>query len=208
MLDHALMRRLLFAFLLALGTAAPALPQTHAATDGLQPGDMINLRIWREPDLSGQFLVHEDGSAILPRLGPVIVVGKDAESLKREITEEYTRILRNPSIEILLQRRVTITGEVRTPGLYPIDPTMSLTDALALAGGPLTTADRDRVVLIRGGVETDIDVAEALRLDDLALQSGDQIYVPQKGWFSRNWPLIAGLTGTVLSLTTFILTRL
>lgn len=201
------MRTFLVAALVALGAASPAQAQTNASTDGLQPGDIINLRIWREPDMSGQFMVQEDGTAVLPRLGPVVVVGRDAEVLKRELIEEYSKTLRNTSIEIILQRRVTITGEVRAPGLYPVDPTMSLTDALALAGGPLTTADRNKVVLIRGGTQTDIDVREALRLEDLSLRSGDQLYVPQLGWFRRNWPMATSVLATVLSVTTFVLAR-
>ena len=201
------MRTLLVAALVALGTAAPAQAQTNSSTDGLQPGDIINLRIWREPDMTGQFMVQEDGTAVLPRLGPVVVVGKDAEVLKRELIEEYSKTLRNTSIEVILQRRVTITGEVRAPGLYPVDPTMSLTDALALAGGPMTTADRNKVVLVRGGTQTDIDVREALRLEDLSLRSGDQLYVPQQGWFRRNWPIATSLLATVLSVTTFVLAR-
>lgn len=201
-----MMRIWIPAALLALGFAATAQSQT-AGTDGLQPGDVITLRIWREPDMSGEFVVHEDGTAVLPRLGPVVVVGKEPEALKRELTEEYSRTLRNPSIEIMLRRRVTITGDVRSPGLYPVDPTMTVTDALALAGGPMPTANRNKVVLIRGGQETEINVEEALRIDDISLRSGDQLFVPQKGWFSRNWPLTAGVIGTVLSVTTFILSR-
>jgi polysaccharide export outer membrane protein len=202
-----LMRTLAVATLVALGTAAPAFAQTDASPDGLQPGDIINLRIWREPDMTGQFMVQEDGTAVLPRLGPVVVVGKEAETLKRELIEEYSKTLRNTSIEIILQRRVTITGEVRAPGLYPVDPTMSLTDALALAGGPLGTADRNRVILIRAGTETDIDTEEALRLGDLSLRSGDQLYVPPQSWFRRNWPMATSILATVLTLTTFILSR-
>ena len=195
------------AALLVLASATFAGAQTNADS-GLQPGDIINLRIWREPDMTGQFPVQEDGTAVLPRLGPVVVVGKDAEVLKRELTEEYSKTLRNPSIEIILQRRVTITGEVRNPGLYPVDPTMSLIDALAVAGGPLPNANREKVVLIRGGTRTEVDVEEALRLDELSLRSGDQLYVPQRSWLARNWQVMAGVIGTVLSLSTFVITRL
>jgi polysaccharide export outer membrane protein len=185
---------------LAMATIAPA--QT-AAPDGLQPGDVINLRIWREADMSGQFMVQEDGVAVLPRLGPVVVVGKEPEVLKRELIEEYSKTLRNPSIEVIFQRRVTITGEVRTPGLFPVDPTMSLTDALALAGGATPTANREKVILIRGGERTEFDVEEALTVEDLSLRSGDQLFVPQRGWFSRNWPLAASILGVALSVAAF-----
>jgi polysaccharide export outer membrane protein len=200
-------RPLLLAALLVVTATAIVFAQT-SVSNGLQPGDVIKLSIWRELEMSGEFLVHEDGTAVLPRLGPVVVVGKEPEALKRELIEEYSKTLRNPSIEIILLRRVTITGEVRSPGLYPVNPTMSLTDALALAGGASPTADREKVVLIRGDERTTFNVEEALSIQDLSLRSGDQLYVPQRSWFSRNWPLAASLLGTALTLTTFILTRL
>lgn len=202
-----MMRTIVLAGLLALGTGTPALTQSDAP-EGLRPGDVINLRIWMEPDLSGQFMVHEDGTAILPRLGPIVVVGKDAEAFKHELIEEYSKTLQNPSIEVILQRRVTITGHVTSPGLYPVDPTISLTDALALAGGATERADRSKVVLIRNGERTTYNAEEALSLEDISLRSGDQLYIPQKGWFTRNWPVATSVLATVMSVAAFALTKL
>ena len=202
-----MVRPLLLAAVLAQAATAIAFGQT-AVSDGLQPGDVIKLTIWRELDMSGEFLIHEDGTAVLPRLGPVVVVGKETEALKRELIEEYSKTLRNPSIEIILLRRITITGQVRTPGLYPVNPTMMLTDALAVAGGPLPSADLDKVILVRGDERTTINVEEALSLQNLSLRSGDQLYVPEKGWIARNWQLTAGLIATALSIAAFALTKL
>ena len=180
---------------------APARSQT-SDNGGLQPGDAIRLTIYQEPELSSpEIMVQEDGTAVFPRLGSVVVVGKEIEALKRDLVEEYSRTLRDPSIEIVALRRVTISGEVRSPGVYKVDPTMSVTDALALAGGPTANANRREVVLIRRDSRVSIDLEQALSMRDLSIRSGDQLFIPQRSWFLRNWPLVASVVSTLLSLT-------
>lgn len=187
--------------------AAPARGQTVAEGNVLRPGDVVTVRVWREDELSGMFTVQEDGTVVLPRLGSYMVAGRDEEEVRQEIIAEYARTLRDPVVEVGIRRRITITGEVRSPGLYPVDTTMRLTDALTLAGGPLPNAKENRVVLIRGGERTELDVQEALAVRDLALQSGDQLYVPKKNWFVRNWQFYTSILGTVMSVYTFIAVR-
>lgn len=186
----------------AAGQDSPPPPISTVSTGGssLQPGDIVRIRIWREPDLSGDFPVLEDGQVILPRLGPWPVAGKNPAALRTELTEAFSENLRNPSIEIIILRRINIFGEVRSPGLYPVDPTMSLTEAIAMAGGPLPTADRQKIYLMRDGREVEIELDRPYSVVDLNLESGDQLYVPQRGWFVRNWPMLASVTSVVLSV--------
>lgn len=179
--------------------SSPLLGQSQVET-GLQPGDAIKLTVWREPDMSGDILVQEDGVAVFPRLGPVVVVGREIETLKRDLIAEYSKTLRNPSIQIIVLRRVTISGEVRAPGIFKVDPSTSLTEALALAGGPTPNADRKKIRLLRGGQEITIDLNKALTVGDLSIQSGDQIHVPERNWLARNWPLALSATSTVVSM--------
>lgn len=193
--------------LLLLAQAIPAPAQTHPAEGSLRPGDAIKLTIWLEPEMSGEILVQEDGRAVFPRLGPLPVAGRDIDSLKREIIEEYGKTLLNPSIEIIVIRRVTISGEVRTPGVFRVDPSMTLTEALALAGGPSPGARRDRIILVRDGQSHTIKLDRAMTMDDLAVRSGDQIYVPQRTWLARNWGVTLTTVTTVVGLTLTLLAR-
>src|SRR5688572_4795439 len=94
----------------ALQAQAPA-PQS-ASSELLRPGDVVQLRIWREKDLSGDFPVDESGAAVFPKIGPHRVVDESPESLRQKLLAEYQRYLRNPSIEIVFLRRVTILGAV------------------------------------------------------------------------------------------------
>src|SRR5438067_3107354 len=104
-------------------TAAPV-ETTSATTSILRPGDLVKLKIWREPDLSGEFPVGTNGVVVFPKIGGYNVTGETAETLKDKVITAYQRVLRNASIEFTPLRRVTVFGAVRKPGLYPIDLTM------------------------------------------------------------------------------------
>lgn len=185
------------------GVAAPA-PLDPAEAEralALQPGDVIRLRIWREPQLSGEYVVDADRVATLPKIGPVEVSGLGPAALEAAIRDGYGRYLRNPSIEITLLRRINILGSVRAPGLYPVDPTMTLRDAVAMAGGVLPAGRQDRVELVRGDQRLVTQVTGDTRIVDLGVRSGDQIYVPERPWLSRNAGIVATVASTVISAT-------
>ncbi len=195
------------AVLVVLSLVTLGWAQSTPDAGGLQPGDIIRIRVWREPDLSGEFAVLEDGTAVLPRLGAYPVAGKRLEDVQRELVEEYSHTLIDPSVEIVIMRRVMVAGEVRAPGFISIDPTMKLADALLMAGGPLPSAKENRVELVRDGERTTYRIRDALLVEDLPLQSGDLLYVPKKNWFVRNWKTYTGVLSTVLSLSAIIIAR-
>ena len=203
------MHRTLYALLIAAIVLPAALRGQEAVEppeSQLVPGDVIRLNIWREPDLNGEFLVHEDGTAVLPKIGPLHVTAFTPSELKTHVIEEFSKTLRNPSIEVVVLRRILITGQVANEGVYPVDPTMTLVEALALAGGPTPTARNDRVFLIRGDEEIEIDMDEAPEVRNLALRSGDQLLVPASSTWVRNWKLLVGMVSSTISLA-ILLTR-
>ena len=188
--------------LLAALAVSPAVLHAQAkAADYLRPGDVLRLRIWREPDLSGDFQVDAQGVAVLPRLGPTTVTGVAPDSLQPRLVRAYTEYLNNPSIEIVALRRVSVLGAVMKPGVYPVDPTMTVADVVAAAGGAAPDGKRDRVELRRGGDRLIADLDRSSVLAESPLRSGDQLYVPQRSWFSRNPGLVVGIVGTLASLT-------
>lgn len=206
------MRSIRVAFLLA-GLFAPSIlpaqddaPLSEGVEAKIVPGDMIRLNIWREPDLTGQFLVQEDSTAVLPRLGAIRVTEYTPSTLKQNLVAEFGKTLRNPSIEVVVLRRILITGEVGAEGVYPVDPTMSLVEVLTLAGGPTPNAKSDRVILIRQGEEIEIDLDEPLDVRNVALQSGDQLLVPRAIGWMRNWKVMLGVVSSTISLAA-LLTR-
>jgi len=165
------------------------------------------LRIWREPDLSGDYDVDESGQAVFPKVGPLKVTGMSPEGLKDTLVKAYQVFLRNPAVEVRLLRRVNILGAVRTPGLYQVDPTMSLADAAALAGGAASDGSPDKVDLIRDGAKLPVVLSRKTRLADTPLQSGDQLYFRQRSWMSRNTGVLAGLLTATAGIIVTLATR-
>ena len=183
---------------LARAQTSPTAIQPTDSMGALRPGDVIRVRIWREPDLSGEFPVDERGEAVFPKIGSVSVLGMHPASLKARLIESYSRYLRNPAIEVIPMRRITILGGVRNPGLYPVDLTMTLADAFALAGGVSPEAKPDEVELVRGATRTRFKISNETRIADTPVRSGDQLYVPTRGWVARNpWVLTAGITAVL-----------
>lgn len=178
-----------------------------ASTQTLLPGDVIRLRIWREPDMSGEFTVDEAGMVVLPRVGEYRVMDDTPETLTARLIADYRQYLVNPSIEVTILRRVRISGSVLKPGLYPVDPTVTIGDALAVAGGPTPTGDPDKVSIIRDGQEIAVDIRADTRLADSPLRSGDQLYVPQRSWFSRNTGLVSTAIAASVSLVIALFIR-
>jgi len=173
----------------------------------LRPGDVVRLNIWREPDMSGEYIVDEAGITIFPRVGEYRVLDDTPETLKARLLADYQQYLRNPSIEITVLRRVSIVGAVRNPGLHLVDPTVTLADALARAGGPTENADQDKLRIIRDGVQLAVDIRVDTRIADSPLRSGDQIYVPLRSWITRNAGLVAATMSAVVSLTIALFIR-
>lgn len=194
----------LLAAALAGGAAAqsPSPPPAKASPGAgtLRPGDVVKLTIWREKDLSGELTVDENGTVVFPKLGPMHVTEIPPELLRDTLVALYQRYLVNPSIEVTLLRRVTILGAVRKPGVYPVDPTTTIADALALAGGVAPEGRMDRLELRRGDERTGINIQVGTRIADSPIQSGDQLFVPEKSWLSRN----VGALTTVFSVLTSV----
>ena len=181
--------------------AVPVSAQAHGdSVNVLRPGDVIRLRIWREPDLSGEFPIDETGVVVFPKIGPYAVTGDAPESLKAKLVSAYQVYLRNPSIDVTLLRRINILGGVMKPGLYPVDPTMTVADALALAGGVTPQGNQDKIELLRDGAKLTTKLSRRTRLADSQVRAGDQLYVPERRWFSRNTGLVATALSASVSL--------
>jgi polysaccharide export outer membrane protein len=181
--------------LAALLIAAPGLAAQYDDAGTVRPGDVVRLKIWQEPDLSGDFTVHETGSVVVPKLGPVQAGGMTDAALRERLVAGFSQYLQHSSIDVTVLRRIQVLGAVRNPGLYPVDGTMSIADVLAVAGGTAADARTDRVQLVRAGRRLDVRLTGQERVADTPIRSGDQLFVPQRGWADRN-------TGTVVSVLT------
>ncbi len=178
--------------LLLACTASGAQAQGNTAADplaagtGVRPGDVIVVKVWREPDYSGEFHVDARGRVVLPLLGELVVRGRNAETLTDSLRTAYRVYLKNPSIEIKVLKRIAVSGEVGNPGLYPVDATISVNDLISLAGGVTAAGNKKKIQLLRNGQVIVSALGPGTILQNSPVQSGDQVFVPQRSWMSRN----------------------
>lgn len=194
------------AMLLSMGASAWAQEAGPAPANRLAPGDAVRIRVWREPDLSGDFVVDDSGRVVLPRLGQRTVTAASPETLRQQLVAEYSRFLQNPAIEVTLLRKVTVLGAVNKPGVYSVEHTASLFDVIAMAGGVSSIGVSDRLVLTRRGQRSELRLNKVADASALQPQSGDQLFIPERSWLERNAILVSVGASTVLTLVS-ILTR-
>lgn len=172
----------------------------------LQPGDIVRLSIWREPDLSGDFIVDEKGVVVFPKIGPRQVTRQSPEVLEEQLINAYREYLRNPSIDVTLLRRINVLGAVHSPNVYSVDPTMTLAEVIAMAGGITDAGNPEKIEVYRNGEKVPLRFNPRTRIGDTPIRSGDHVYVPQRNWLLRNSG-IATLISTSVTLFIALFTR-
>jgi polysaccharide biosynthesis/export protein len=197
-----------FSLITACATQAPARQDPPPAIAGVRPGDVVRVWVWREADYSGEFPVDARGLVVLPNLGPVAARGKTAQALSDSITRAYQKFLNNPSIQVTVLRRISVSGAVTKPGLYPADATITVGELIAQAGGISPNGNQKRIELVRNGQVLASSIGPGTVLQNSELQSGDQIFVPERSWFSRNGGVfLTGGVSIVTAVTVALLLR-
>ena len=102
-----------------VASAARAQTIVQQSSASLRPGDSLRVRVWREPDLSGVFMVDEHGDLTFPRLGRRSVLNVPIDSIRARVQREYAEFVRDASVEITPLYRVRVNGAVLKPGLLP-----------------------------------------------------------------------------------------
>jgi polysaccharide export outer membrane protein len=185
---------------------AQTAPTAPLGESVLRPGDVVRLNIWREESLSGDFPVARDGTVVLPRIGRYDVTQDPPDVVRDSMLVAFQKFLRNPSIEITFLRRITVLGSVRAAGVHFVDPTMTTAEAIGLAGGTSPDGANDRVLLMRGD-ETITTVTGHVRIADTPLRSGDQLFVPERSWVSRNQGVVAAVVSGLISVAVAFIVR-
>jgi polysaccharide export outer membrane protein len=136
-----------------LGT--PSFAQSTSSDYAIGPQDVLAIVVFDQPDLSGKYAVEIDGSFTFPYIGRVKAGGLTIRAFEQELrTRLADGFFKDPQIAVSVEsyrsQRIFITGEVRTPGAFPLTGELTLLDAIAKAG--FATLDAaDEVVVIRSG---------------------------------------------------------
>ena len=190
--------------------AAPALDTAARPTGSLRQGDILQLKVYRDSELSGKYLIDARGEVQIPGLGTIRAAGLTPSQVSDRMVEAMrARGFRDPELAIAPQIRVSVLGEVRLPQLYTVDPGVSLIQLLTLAGGPSERADLQHTRVIRDGREFIIDLQSALTgsaAGRVGLYSNDVVYIPKRGGLTReNATFILSIVSTGLTVLTAVL---
>lgn len=188
----------------AAQSEATAPAATRSVATRLRPGDQIALNFLRDRELSGTVTVNERGEAPFPKLGLLPVAHLTIAQLQDTLRHRYAEFLRAPEFEIAVLRRVAVNGEVKAPNVYLVDPTTTLRDVIARAGGLTEFGSRGKVSVIRGPHRIAVPEWDREAGSTFPLESGDQVLVGRKNWFVIN---ALSTISTAVLVASFIITQ-
>ncbi len=152
------------------------------------PRDVLEITVFKVPDLSKTVQVSEAGTLNYPLVGEIVAGNKTAREIEQELTKILgTKYLQNPAVTVFVKehnsQRVTVEGNVGKPGVIPMAGGMTLIQAIAQAGGLGVTAEKTAIVFrMVGGrrlpAKYDISDIRAGNAEDPRLESGDVVVVP------------------------------
>ncbi|RMH05974.1 MAG: sugar ABC transporter substrate-binding protein [Nitrospirae bacterium] len=162
----------------------------------LGPEDIIDVVVWRNPDLTRESVViRPDGKISMPLIGDVQASGLTAEELAQSISERYKAFKENPAVSVSVKEinsySIFVLGEVKTPGKYPLKSYTTVLQAISMAGGFTEFASRNAIQVVRKittkegkhkeiriPVQYDALLSESGADYNFILRPGDTIVVP------------------------------
>src|SRR5213594_3654425 len=164
----------------------PVPPQPLAQGDSLlHPGDSLRITVWRQPELSGQFLINPDSTVAHPLLQAIKVGGVPLSVARGRLRDFFLTYEQSPRLVVEPLYPVVVAGEVRVPGLLTLSRGTTLSQAVARAGGPTERGRLDRVKLVRGGKSYGLNLlSDDQRVAVMPIVSGDQVFVGRRSDFN------------------------
>jgi len=156
----------------------------------IQPGDILMVTVWKEPDLQAEVLVRPDGGLSFPLAGDIQAEDQSVAQLQLLLTERLRKYIPDPVVTITVKviggSRIYVLGKVNRPGEYPLYRPLDVMQALSLAGGTTPYASVNSIEILRresgkqiaiGFRYGDIEKGKALE-QNMLLKSGDTVVVP------------------------------
>jgi polysaccharide export outer membrane protein len=194
MLTHSrpVIRRLLAVCLVAFGCGADLASAAEAEPEPylIQPGDVLTIAVWKEPELLAEVIVRPDGGVSFPLAGDVNAAGDTVETLRLAIDGRLRKYIPDPVVTVAVKavtgNRIYVVGKVARPGEFLLSRRMDVMQALAVAGGATPFADLNDIRILRRDDKRQsslrfryTEVERGKDLDqNILLQSGDTVVVP------------------------------
>lgn len=180
------------AALVGCGHATAELPPeagVHVAPTALGPGDVFEVRVFGEQDLTGTHRVGSDGSINFPLVGRVEVAGRTAAEVSGLLEEKLGAYVRTPHVSLFVKefnsKKVYVLGQVARPGTFPYEDGMNIIQAVTLAGGFGKMADQNGTLVTRIVDSRELRLKVAVKdigegqAPNFELKPGDIVYVPE-----------------------------
>ncbi|HEY8540428.1 MAG TPA: polysaccharide biosynthesis/export family protein [Steroidobacteraceae bacterium] len=168
-----------------LDAQAQAQPVYH-----VKPGDILEISVWKEPDLQRTVLVRPDGAFSFPLVGEIDARGKTVADLSKIVSERVSRYIADAVVTVSLQEvkgnKIFVIGQVNKPGEFIVNPSVNVMQALSMAGGltPFASANDIKILRRNGTTQQALpfqygDVVRGRSLNqNIELMSGDVVVVP------------------------------
>lgn len=161
----------------------------NSSTYVIGPTDVLNISVWKEPNITGTVTVRPDGKISLPLINDIQAAGLTPMVLSKHITKALQKYVTDPQVTVIVKaansQRVFVVGDVNHPGEIALLPNMTVLDALASAGGPSQFANRKKIYILRHKdgkqVRSRFNYIAAIKGDlqqNIVLRPGDTIVVP------------------------------
>ncbi len=161
-----------------------------ADTYVIQPGDVLQIDVWKEKDLLREMMVRPDGGMNFPLVGEMVAAGKTVEQLRDDLKGKLAKYVPDPVVTVSVKEgrgnRIYVIGKVNRPGEYVATRNMDVMQALSLAGGLNPYASENNIKILRrvsGEQKTfrfkysRVEKGEDLE-QNIILQGGDVVVVP------------------------------
>ena len=154
------------------------------------PEDVLEISVWKEPDLQREVLVRPDGRISFPLAGDFKAAGRTPDQVQQVITQRIQRYIPEPVVTVTVKNiggnKIYVIGQVKSPGAYVIGRYVDVLQALTLAGGLTEFAKEGDIRIIRRGAGKESvfpfeynDVKKGRKLQqNIILQGGDTVVVP------------------------------
>jgi len=156
----------------------------------LQPGDVLDVSVWKESDLQKEVLIRPDGGFTFPLAGEVDARGKSVEAVRSILADRLQKYVPTPVVTVAVKaiggNRIYVLGKVNRAGDFPLSNALDVMQAISLAGGTTPYAAVNDIVILRrqNGSQQAFtfhysDVARGRNLSqNILLESGDIVVVP------------------------------
>jgi polysaccharide export outer membrane protein len=156
----------------------------------IQPGDVLDVQVWKETEISKQVPVRPDGKISLPLINDVQAAGLTADQLTSDLTDKLKKFISDPQVSVIVaqvnSQRIYVMGEVLRGGTYPLLPGMTVLQGLSDAGGFTPFASPKKIYVLRDEagkqVKLPFDYNGVVKgkkpEENIPLMAGDTIVVP------------------------------